>query len=378
MSIYIAECPLGVFAYDKDSNQVDKENFPNKKRRISERLLSIRESKPTEEHRKIIERLIKAGEKDFILESKKLASSLKDNFQEATFKNEIPNPAGKNLRSSLRKLAEKRGFDDGTSFLRDINSIITRRDLREKISKRDKIVIESINTIDELDKSINTLFEKVTEWYGIHFPELEREMSDHQKYLELISKLGRRESFKKENLEKLGMSEEIAKKIEQKSSESIGANFDELDIEALNTCVDRIRDLQSTREEIHEYLEGLMDEVAPNLKTLAGSLIGARLISLAGGLEDLAKMPSSTVQVLGAEKALFRSLKKGAKPPKHGVIFQHPEIRGSPQEIRGNIARALAGKLTIAARVDAMSGKFVGDKLEKEFEERVESIKKNR
>ncbi len=106
-----------------------------------------------------------------------------------------------------------------------------------------------------------------------------------------------------------------------------------------------------------------------------GSLIAARLISLAGSLEKLAKMPSSTVQVLGAEKALFRSLHENAKPPKHGVIFQYPEIRGSPRSLRGKIARALAGKLAIAAKVDAMSGKYVGDRLKGEVEEKIENIK---
>jgi len=115
--------------------------------------------------------------------------------------------------------------------------------------------------------------------------------------------------------------------------------------------------------------------VAPNLRAVVGGSIGARLISLAGGLKELSRLPASTLQVLGAEKALFRALRSRARPPKHGVIYQYPEVRGAPKWQRGKIARALAGKLSIAARVDAMSGEFVGDKLVAGLKTRIADIK---
>jgi rRNA biogenesis protein Nop56/Nop58 len=118
-----------------------------------------------------------------------------------------------------------------------------------------------------------------------------------------------------------------------------------------------------------------MKEVAPNITALVGPTLGARLLSLAGSLEDLAKMPASTIQVLGAEKALFRALRKKGRPPKHGVIFQYPDIHTSPRWQRGKIARALAAKLAIAARVDQFSGRFIGDKLNEELKKRIEEIK---
>jgi nucleolar protein 56 len=121
-------------------------------------------------------------------------------------------------------------------------------------------------------------------------------------------------------------------------------------------------------------MDSTMDEVAPNIKALAGSLLGARLIALTGGLINLAKMPASTVQVLGAEKALFRSLKTGARPPKHGIIFQHTIIHDGKRWQRGKMARALAGKLAIAARSDAFSGKYIGDDLKANFERRIKEI----
>lgn len=378
MTLSIGECPVGIFAFDEDEKKVDSKIFPEDFREISGKLTLIRKEKPTEEHRELIEKLMKKGSNEFVVGSEKLASQLEDIFEDADFKVEVPNPANRKLRETLRETAEKSGFEDVNKLLRNVNMLMTREELRQEASERDKIVIQTIDTIDELDKTINTLFGKIREWYGIHFPELERNITEHSDYFRLISELGERENFTKENLVELDVPEETAEEIEKVVKESIGAEFDKIDIEAIQNNVDKIQELQDAREKSAEYLEGLMKQVAPNMTTLIGSLIGARLISLAGGLDDLAKMPSSTIQVLGAEKALFRSLHKGAKPPKHGVIFQYPEIRGSPKSIRGKIARALAGKIAIAARVDAMSGKYVGDELEKELEERIESIKSER
>lgn len=127
----------------------------------------------------------------------------------------------------------------------------------------------------------------------------------------------------------------------------------------------------STRDRIEVYIDETAPEVAPNLSNLAGERLAARLIALAGGLEELARMPSSTVQVLGAEDALFRHLREDTPPPKHGVIYVHPYVRQTPADERGSAARALAGKLTIAARVDCYAGDlrpYLADELEKKIE----------
>jgi len=132
--------------------------------------------------------------------------------------------------------------------------------------------------------------------------------------------------------------------------------------------------LYELRENMEKYIDTAMEEVAPNMKALTGALLGARLISLAGGLTNLAKMPASTLQVLGAEKALFRSLKTGTRPPKHGIIFQHPLLHEAKKWQRGKIARALAGKLAIAARTDVFGGRYIGEELKADLEKRVEEI----
>lgn len=132
--------------------------------------------------------------------------------------------------------------------------------------------------------------------------------------------------------------------------------------------------LYGLRQELETYLEKTMEEVAPNTKALVGPLVGARLIAFAGGLTNLARKPASTIQVLGAEKALFRSLKTGARPPKHGLIFQDTLLHDAKRWQRGKIARALAGKLAIAARADAFGGRHISDELKTHLEKRIKEI----
>ena len=138
----------------------------------------------------------------------------------------------------------------------------------------------------------------------------------------------------------------------------------------------RTLDLYEDKERILNYLDELMQEAAPNIRALIGPIIGAKLIRKAGGIGELAKMPASTIQILGAEKALFRALHGKGTPPKHGIIFQDPRIFKAPWWQRGKIARALAGKLSIAARVDYFTGEYIGDELLRDLERRIEEIRK--
>jgi nucleolar protein 56 len=158
------------------------------------------------------------------------------------------------------------------------------------------------------------------------------------------------------------------------AGKSMGADLDEKDLAQVQALCRNTLYLFDGRRSLEGYMDSLMEEVAPNMKTVVGSLLGARLIALTGSLANLARLPASTVQVLGAEKALFRSLKTGARPPKHGIIFQHALIHEAKRWQRGKIARAIAGKLAIAARTDAYSGKFVGDSLKASLDRRIKEI----
>jgi len=163
--------------------------------------------------------------------------------------------------------------------------------------------------------------------------------------------------------------------ISEKAEKSMGFVADTTDLELLQTLSKQTLEMYRFRDMAEGFLNSLMEEVAPNMTSIVGSLLSARLISIAGSLDRLAKMPSSTMQVLGAEKALFRSLKTGSRPPKHGIIFQHQYLHTAPRWQRGKMARALASKLTIAARVDAFDGEFIGDKLSDQLEKRIKEIR---
>ena len=148
------------------------------------------------------------------------------------------------------------------------------------------------------------------------------------------------------------------------------------DIEIMNNYANSIYEMQQTRKNLEEYVDFKMQDIAPNLRLLVGSSLGAKLISHAGGLKRLAVYPSSTVQIMGAEKALFRHLKSGDRPPKYGLIYQHPQVRGAKWWNRGKIARMLAGMISHAARRDVFTKTFDENAFD-EFIKKAEEIEKN-
>ncbi|MEM0448926.1 MAG: ribosomal biogenesis protein [Methanomassiliicoccales archaeon] len=224
----------------------------------------------------------------------------------------------------------------------------------------DKSLMQAIRAIDDLTEAINVMSERLHEWYGLHFPELADYAKD-ERYAELIGKYGARER--------------ILDSLEFKL-ESVGAEMLQEDISAIQELALIISELYQAKARLDEYVRKGMERHAPNLSKLMSPNLGARLISLAGGLERLAKLPSSTMQLLGAEKAMFMHLRSGKSPPKHGIIFQHPLVHKAPYWQRGKMARSLASKATIAARVDFYKGEFIGDRLVEELECRVEEIKR--
>ncbi|MCD6323936.1 MAG: C/D box methylation guide ribonucleoprotein complex aNOP56 subunit, partial [Desulfurococcales archaeon] len=237
------------------------------------------------------------------------------------------------------------------------------------------LAIKAIRGIYDIDKTINLFAARLREWYSIHFPELDDLVADHLNYAKVVSQIGDRSGMTVESLRRLGFGTGKSERIVKASKKSIGAELSDFDVEQMKKLANIMLELGNLRTQLTEYISKVMREVAPNITELVGPLLGARLLSLAGSLENLAKMPASTIQVLGAEKALFRALRTGGRPPKHGVIFQYPEIHSAPRWQRGKIARALATKLAIAAKADYFTGRYIADKLKKELVERIEEIK---
>ncbi|WP_457743069.1 C/D box methylation guide ribonucleoprotein complex aNOP56 subunit [Thermococcus sp.] len=366
MKAYLAENVRGIYAFDETGKLIASKPFSGKPEISLDRLLK---GEPSDELLAFLEELSGEGYNEFVVEDTELSRNLKEFGYNVTA--EFPNIAGEKLRSSPEEFLGEGWFDEYFS----VGVALTRLRIQEQSGARDKMIIQAIEALDDIDKVINLLVSRLREWYSLHFPELDEILPKHQQYVAFVKEIGPRENVSREKLEELGFSEGKIEKILKAAEKSMGAPLGKFDSEIIRKLASEISDLYKLREQIEDYLETAVGEVAPNLKALVGAKLAARLMSLAGGLKELAMMPASTIQVLGAEKALFRHLRTGAKPPKHGVIFQYPAINRSPWWQRGKIARALAGKLAIAARVDYFSGEYIGEELKKELEQRIKEIK---
>jgi len=253
--------------------------------------------------------------------------------------------------------AEKYGFD--MDLLRQATMQLARESLTEE--DPGAYITEQVRAFDDLISTCNLMSERLREWYGLHYPELER-LIDERRYAELVALDPKRSA--------------VAAAAGGDSGASAGAAMSDEDLSSIQALAKSTYDILKTRDKMESSIQKKMREEAPNLSAIAGPVIGARLISLAGGLGRLAGMPTSTVQLLGAEKAMFRHLKDKSRPPKHGVIFQHPEIHKAPFWIRGKIARALAGKISIAVRVDFYGGADISKELASSLEKRIAEIRK--
>jgi len=373
----IVECVMGVFGFGEANELVDKVFFPKDPRETAERLAKISAGKVVDEIAALVEKLRAKGFTTFVFESSEMARNAREklNVNVDVVK---PSEAGEMLRRNLDKFAVDTGFVGQAAELRQwthkVSMELTKMRVKKAVEKRDLVVVQVIQTIDDLDKTLNLFMSRIREWYGLHFPELDRLVEKHETYARLVANLGERENFTLENLEKEGLPGAKVERIAEATKASMGAELGEGDIDQIQAICKNTLNLYDARQELEGYLDSVMEDVAPNIRALAGSLLGARLIALAGGLNNMAKMPASTIQVLGAEKALFRALKTRTRPPKHGKIFQHSLIHEAKRWQRGKVARALAGKLAIAARTDAFSGKYAGDKLQVDLEKRISEI----
>ena len=174
-------------------------------------------------------------------------------------------------------------------------------------------------------------------------------------YASIVSKVGKREEITGDFLQSMEIPENKVEIILTTAKRSKGGKITEENLLILQSLANEVISLAQIRKTLEDHIEACMEEISPNLKELLTATVGARLIAKAGSLKRLASLSSSTIQILGAEKALFRTLKTGANPPKHGLLFQHPVIHSAPKWQRGKLARAISSKAAIAARVDLYS-----------------------
>lgn len=247
----------------------------------------------------------------------------------------------------------------------------TRQRLTVAMASPDLLIVQTVASIEELNKISNLMSERLTEWFGLHFPEFKT--NDPRKYASVVLALDRSNPNEEALAAAIG-NPESAKAILGRAASSSGVKFSEEDIAAVRGMARRLLDIYALKDELEAYSDSIANRICPNLSILAGPKLAAKLVAQAGSLQRLSTFPASTVQVLGAEKALFKHLKAGSKPPKHGVIFQHPLISTSPKKARGKIARALAGKLAIAVKADAITKHNIAEGLKQSFEARAKAI----
>ncbi|KAL0464107.1 UNVERIFIED_CONTAM: Nucleolar protein 56 [Sesamum latifolium] len=254
----------------------------------------------------------------------------------------------------------------------------SRAKVKFNVNRVDNMVIQAIFLLDTLDKDINSFAMRVREWYSWHFPELVKIVNDNYLYAKVAKYVEDKSQLSEDNLSGLTDivgDEDKAKEIIEAAKASMGQDLSPIDLINVKQFAQRVMDLAEYRKKLYDYLVAKMNDIAPNLAALIGEVVGARLISHAGSLTNLAKCPSSTLQILGAEKALFRALKTRGNTPKYGLIFHSSFIGRASARNKGRMARYLANKCSIASRIDCFLEKNTtafGEKLRQQVEERLD------
>ncbi|KAG5439367.1 hypothetical protein PCK2_000816 [Pneumocystis canis] len=226
---------------------------------------------------------------------------------------------------------------------------LSRHRLKFSPDKVDIMIIQAIVLLDDLDKELNIYVMRIKEWYGWHFPEMSKIVVDNITYVKIIKAMGYRTMAEKTDFSEI-LPEDIEMSLKTAAKVSMGTEITSDDLENINLLADQILSLSEYRVQLSEYLYNRMQAIAPNLTALVGELVGARLIAHAGSLLNLAKQPASTIQILGAEKALFRALKTKHDTPKYGLIYHASLIGQASSKNKGKIARMLATKAAISLR----------------------------
>lgn len=230
---------------------------------------------------------------------------------------------------------------------------LARHKLKFSPDKIDVMIVQAIGLLDDLDKELNTYAMRVKEWYGWHFPEMAKILNDNLAYAKVVLKMGMRTNFENTSLAEI-LPEEIETAVKSAADRSMGTEITEEDLENIQQLAEQVVQFTEYRQQLASYLSARMTAIAPNLTALVGELVGARLIAHAGSLVNLSKSPASTIQILGAEKALFRALKTKHDTPKYGLIYHASLIGQATGKNKGKMARVLAAKAALGLRVDSL------------------------
>lgn len=258
------------------------------------------------------------------------------------------------LRTFMSDLLADHNIAEAPNMSLSLAHGLGRFNVKFSADKVDTMIIQAISLHDDLDKEINNYMMRLKEWYGYHFPELAAHVADPLVYVKVVKAIGKRSNTNSTSLEEL-VGEDADHKIKQASDVSMGTDISDQDEEFILKLADQILELDAYRSNLEEYLRNRMLSVAPNLSNLVGEIIAAKLVAKAGSLINLAKFSASTLQIIGAEKALFKAMRSKKQTPKYGIIYQTKLVGSANGRAKGKIARALAAKSSLCVRVDALA-----------------------
>ena len=260
---------------------------------------------------------------------------------------------------------------------------LARNNIKFDKKKQDKAIINSFALLEQMEKNLNTFCMRIKEGYSWHFPELSKIVTNNETFAKLVQLIGNKANLKSVDTNKITAivgNEEITQAILERVETSVGNELIEIDEKQLKDFADYVVHHYEYKRELQNYLKEEMEKIAPNLSKLLGESIGARLMSQAGGLKNLATLPSSTIQILGAEKALFRAIRKRGQTPKYGLLYNSSYIQKAKTSAKGKVSRMLANKCGIAARLDYFSlkpsSKF-GEHFKYKIEEKMQNPDNN-
>ncbi|TMW92842.1 hypothetical protein EJD97_012492 [Solanum chilense] len=325
--------------------------FENTSEALSAATLLI-DSKPSKGLRKFLKAHCD-GETLGVADSK-LGNAIKEKLQIDCVHNNGVMELMRGVRSQLTELISGLASQDLAPMSLGLSHSLSRYKLKFSPDKVDTMIVQAISLLDDLDKELNTYAMRVREWYGWHFPELAKIVQDNILYAKAVKLMGDRTNAAKLDFSEI-LPEEVETALKEASMISMGTEVSDLDLENIKDLCTQVLSFSEYRAQLYDYLKSRMNTIAPNLTALVGELVGARLIAHGGSLMNLAKQPGSTVQILGAEKALFRALKTKHATPKYGLIYHASLIGQAAPKHKGKISRSLAAKTALAIRYDALA-----------------------
>ncbi|CAK9190755.1 unnamed protein product [Sphagnum troendelagicum] len=288
-----------------------------------------------------------------VVADSKLGKAISDKLEINCVNNAAVAELMRGLRSQLSELIVGLAGSDIVPMSLGLSHSLSRYKLKFSPDKVDTMIVQAIGLLDDLDKELNTYAMRVREWYGWHFPELAKIIQDNVQFAKAVKFMGSRTNAADLDFSAI-LAEEVESEMKEAAVISMGTEVSDHDMLNIKSLCDQVISLSEYRGQLFDYLRSRMNAIAPNLTVMVGELVGARLIAHAGSLINLAKHPASTVQILGAEKALFRALKTKHETPKYGLIYHASLIGQAAPKFKGKISRVLAAKSALSIRMDAL------------------------